>query len=142
MSFQLGRKWEVRRTTAEGNHILAVGKRDGYFARVKADAQAAEEERWRVGLDKREESLAKLEAILTLPPYAPPLLKYGGVKGLTKIVMRQRNELIKYKDAMFGTSVWKEMTAHTIPHSLRHLDQFVKGEDDKMLYLKIRYDSP
>jgi hypothetical protein len=39
---------------------------------------------------------------------------------------------------MFGTSVWKEMTAHTVPMSLRHVDDFQKGQDDKNLYTKLR----
>ena len=39
---------------------------------------------------------------------------------------------------MFGTSVWKEMTAHTVPLYLRHVDDFQKGQDDKNLYTKLK----
>jgi hypothetical protein len=55
------------------------------------------------------------------------------VKELEKDLVKLRNDLIRYKDAVHGTTVWKEMTQHTVPHSLRPVDGFQKG-DDLQLY--------
>jgi hypothetical protein len=74
--------------------VLAVGKKDGYYANLKASRQEEEEQEWRDGLERRERDVKGLENLLKLPPFDPQLLKFGGTKGVTKVVARKRNELV------------------------------------------------
>ena len=46
-------------------------------------------------------------------------------------------ELIRYKDQVLGTSVWKNLTAHTVPMWLRQVNAYDPIETDEVVYKQL-----
>ncbi|EKX53545.1 hypothetical protein GUITHDRAFT_132660 [Guillardia theta CCMP2712] len=125
-----GGRLEVRKMTKEGNHVLNWG-----IATRAKEAEQGVRKRVRLINKMKEENLA---------------MKQNGtsaeeIKEHSRLLLKVEHELIKYKDLVYGTNVWKNMTAHTVPYSLRNRDSYNRRDDlefDKNLYLtrKIVFD--
>jgi hypothetical protein len=128
---------EIRKMTREGNHILRVGETFSKRGIKLREGEAKRLRREKMGLKQREKAIQELEQMIKEQKTSGMLssgnLPSKPVKELEKDLQELRNDLIRYKDAIHGTDVWKQMTAHTVPHSLRHVDQFKTG-DDLLLY--------
>jgi DNA repair exonuclease SbcCD ATPase subunit len=127
---------EIRKMTREGHHVLRVGETWSKRGIKLRAAEAKRVKRHINGIKERENSIVQLEQIIA-DQKAGRISSSGSarkpVKELEKDLVKLRNDLIRYKDAVHGTTVWKEMTQHTIPHSLRPVDGYQKG-DDLQLY--------
>ena len=123
---------EIRKMTQEGHHILRVGEVWSKRGIKLREREAKIKQKEKHGLKKRQKAISHLEQVIkdqkagVLPSGNLPTKP---VKELQKDLQNMKNELIRYKDALYGTGVWKAMTAHTVPLALRHLDDFKKGDD-------------
>mmetsp|Transcript_42070 Transcript_42070/g.132570 ORF Transcript_42070/g.132570 Transcript_42070/m.132570 type:complete len:581 (-) Transcript_42070:950-2692(-) len=138
-----GGRLEVRKMTKEGNHVLNWGIATSKRA-MKLRAQAARKAK------EAEQGVRKRVRLINKMKEENLAMKQNGtsaeeIKEHSRLLLKVEHELIKYKDLVYGTNVWKNMTAHTVPYSLRNRDSYNRRDDlefDKNLYLtrKIVFD--
>ena len=61
----------------------------------------------------------------------------GKLKALQDQLRRRERELVQLKDAMDGTEVWQNITAHTVPKWLRDLKEYDPIESDHLVYTNL-----
>ena len=130
---------EVRKISKEGHHVIRVGKvwsKQGIKFRRQQQMKREQEEE---ALEMRKAAIEKLRNLIEARESQPskPLEREKSVPELERDLRKLENELIRFKDAIYGTAVWKNMTAHTVPYSLRHLDAFQEG-DEVLMYTRLR----
>ena len=134
-----GRQVEVRRRTKEGNHILSVGYVGSVKSRQAEEEQSAARKQQQEGLWERVAAIRELKQRISAAGGSPaPALGTAPssrtLEQLKDSLARRERELVRYKDAMDGTSVWKNLTAHTVPLWLRNLSAYDPIESDHLVY--------
>jgi hypothetical protein len=134
-----GRQIEVRKRTKEGNHVLSVGYVGSVKSRQAEEQRFAASKQQQEGLWERETAVRELRQRIAAAEGSPaPALgtapSRGTLEQLKNSLARRERELVRYKDALDGTSVWKNLTAHTVPMWLRNLSAYDPIESDHLVY--------
>ena len=128
---------EIRKMTREGHHILRVGETFSKRGIKLKEAESKRLMRAKRGQKEREKAIEELEKNIkeqkSFGQLSSGKLPSKPVKELEAELQKLKFDLIRYKDDIYGTDVWKQMTEHTVPYSLRNIDQFKQG-DDLLLY--------
>jgi hypothetical protein len=133
-----GRQIEVRKRTKEGNHVLSVGYVGSVKSRQAEEQRFAASKQQQEGLWEREAAVRELRQRIAAAEGSPaPALGTAPSRTLEQLknsLARRERELVRYKDALDGTSVWKNLTAHTVPMWLRNLSAYDPIESDHLVY--------
>ena len=131
-----GRQIEVRQRTEEGNHIIRVG----YVGSVKsrnADREKAQAKKeLQEGLWTRAAAIKELQRKVS-EAERTSLSSDGMLPGLREKLAKLERDMLRYRDSMHGTSLWKNLTAHTVPKYLRHLSKYDPIESDTAVYTNL-----
>jgi hypothetical protein len=131
-----GRQIEVRQRTEEGNHIIRVGYVGSFKSRNADREKAQAKKELQEGLWTREAAIKELQRKVSEAERTPSSSD-GMLPALREKLAKLERDMLRYRDSIHGTSLWKNLTAHTVPKYLRHVSKYDPIESDTAVYTNL-----